>query len=81
MFQPIWPGLGIARLLGVSQVPVCFGVRYQISQRRLPNSNGFRLGAKVSVMVRLIVAHRDGLVEGDRREVELRVAEGRGYRR
>ena len=27
MFQPIWPGLGFARLLGVSQVPVCFGVR------------------------------------------------------
>lgn len=38
----------------------------------ISNSTGFLLGAAASVLFRLLVAHRDRLVERDRREAELR---------
>ena len=55
--------------------------RYSEVRDLISNSTGFLLGATASVMFRLIVAHRDGLVERDRREVELRASGGRAYRR
>ncbi|TQL48617.1 glycopeptide antibiotics resistance protein [Homoserinimonas aerilata] len=43
----------------------------------ISNSTGFLLGATASVTFRLIVAHRDGLVERDRREAAQRAANSR----
>src|SRR5690606_7236049 len=51
--------------------------RYPEIRDLISNSTGFLIGATIAVVFRLLVAHRDRLVERDRLEFEQRARSGR----